>query len=401
MCVVTRTPSEHVATQGASKGDRVVHFEEQGSYLRCPGGDEQHLTWAEVLDGQKDGLQVWKKGRSRRDPYVLLNKKRSETTHFHLLHALSCEMFGDVIQTLKLMLAHKRVTYRHLSLKNTELNGKIMQIEQTCDIKLHGTAFFSVIGKIDGACRKAIENCYTDFQSLVEPILKEETVLELMEYYKTHLPAHYNMMNIMLGYDEKRKLLVNAHLLDQNFYDKKVFYHFLSLSRTKNCHNCTHWALISRGADYGRGITQYSHSSSIYFGDSVAYNTFIVATDKYRVKMIEQIKKVLSRENIFVATMDNNERGYPIKFPRSGSNNKFVKVTGRTFVEAAKTKYNLSEEYKTKVTYTDQKIISAYKMPHFENLINDGTIDYGQMVLTLENPASVTNDRKEVDVTGL
>ena len=99
--------------------------------------------------------------------------------------------------------------------------------------------------------------------------------------------------------------------------------------------------------------------------------------------------------------MDNNQRGYPIKFPRSGSNNKFVKVTGRTFVEAAKTDYNLSEEYKTKVTYTDQKIISAYKMPHFENMIDDGGIDYGDMVLSLENPASVTNDGKEVDVTGL
>ena len=73
--------------------------------------------------------------------------------------------------------------------------------------------------------------------------------------------------------------------------------------------------------------------------------------------MIELIEKILSRDNIFVATMDNNQRGYPIKFPRSGSNNKFVKVTGRTFVEAAKTIYNLSEEYKTKVTYTDKKII--------------------------------------------
>ena len=59
-----------------------------------------------------------------------------------------------------------------------------MQIQQTCEIKLHGKEFFSVIGKIDGACKKAIENCYTDFQSLVEPILNEETVLELMSYYK-------------------------------------------------------------------------------------------------------------------------------------------------------------------------------------------------------------------------
>ena len=133
----------------------------------------------------------------------------------------------------------------------------------------------------------------------------------------------------------------------------------------------------------------------------MVYSTVVAATDDLRVTMIENIKKILSRTNIYVATMDNNQQGYPIKFPRLGSNNEFVKVTRRTFVEAAKTEYNLSEEYKTKVTYRDQKIISAYKMPHFENLINDGTIDRGQMASALENPGLVSYDKKEVDVTDL
>ena len=184
MCVVTRAPSLHVAMQGAMKGDRVFHFGEQGSYLSCPGDEEKHLTWAEVLNGQRDGLQVWKKGSSRRDPYDLLRYKKSETTLYLLLYALSREMYGDIVQTLKLLLAHKRVTYRHLSSKNTELTGKIMQIQSTCDIKLQGNEFYSVIRKIDGACKTGIDNCYTDFQSLVELILNEETVLGLMAFYK-------------------------------------------------------------------------------------------------------------------------------------------------------------------------------------------------------------------------
>ena len=111
ICVVTGTPSHQVATQGTSKGDRVFHFEEQGSLLLCPGGEEKHLAWQEVLDGKKDGLQVWKKGNSRRDPYDLLRYKKSETTLYHLLRVLSCKMFGDAIQTLKLLLVHKRVTF--------------------------------------------------------------------------------------------------------------------------------------------------------------------------------------------------------------------------------------------------------------------------------------------------
>ena len=174
ICVVTRTPSHNFATQGTPKGDRVVHFEEQGSFLQCAGGQEKHLTWSEVLAGQKDGLQVWKKGVSKRDPYTLLRYKKSETTLYHLLHALSCEMFGDVIQTLKLLLAHKRVTFTNISATNSELKGKIMQIEQTCDIKLQGRQFVSVVNKVDDACKKAIDDCYNDFQSLIEPILQEK-----------------------------------------------------------------------------------------------------------------------------------------------------------------------------------------------------------------------------------
>ena len=115
MCTVTCTPSENYARQGTSKGDYVVHFEEQGSYLLCPGGHEKHLAWADVLGGKRAGLQVWKKGISKRDPYDLFSNKRSEKTLYHLLHVLSREMYGDVIQTLKLILAHKPVTSRYLS----------------------------------------------------------------------------------------------------------------------------------------------------------------------------------------------------------------------------------------------------------------------------------------------
>ena len=177
-----------------------------------------------------------------------------------------------------------------------------MQIEHACDIKLHDTAFYSIIGQIGTACKKAIKNCYKEFQSLIDPILKEEMVLQLMRCYKEKLSSHYEMISIMLGYDEKSKLQANAHLVDQNYYVKKVFYHFLPLSWTKNCQNCKYWALISRGAEYGRGITQYSHSCSIYFGNTVAYNTFLCA-DHFRVKMVDEIKSVLSREKIFVATI--------------------------------------------------------------------------------------------------
>ena len=102
-----------------------------------------------------------------------------------------------------------------------------------------------------------------------------------------------------------------------------------------------------------------------------------------------------------VATMDNNQRGYPIKYPRKGYNSNFIKVTGRTFVEATQIEFNLTEEFKCEVEYTDQKIISAMGMPHFEKLVDGGKMDYGEIVNALENPASITNDQMVVDITGM
>ena len=175
----------------------------------------------------------------------------------------------------------------------------------------------------------------------------------------------------------------------------------MSLCRTKNCHNCPHWALTSKLADYGRGITDYSHSSNIFFGNSTSYNHLVTAIQGLSSNTIAARKKRLSKEKILVATMDNNQRGYPIKYPRKGCNSNFIKVTGRTFVEASKIEFNLTEEFKCEVEYTDQKIISAMGMPHFEKLVDGGTMDYGKIVKALENPASITNDQMVVDITGM
>ena len=147
-----------------------------------------------------------------------------------------------------------------------ELIGKVEEFRQLSEIPLTGTKFTSVMERIDAEFKKAIMDCYENFHSFVEPIVSGESTLQMMEYYKKALPNHYNMMKSMLEFDKKESLTENKHLVEQGYYDKRIFYQFLSLCRTKNCHNCPHWALISKLADYGRGITDYSHSSNIFFG---------------------------------------------------------------------------------------------------------------------------------------
>ena len=161
------------------------------------------------------------------------------------------------------------------------------------------------------------------------------------------------MMKSMLQFDKKESLTENKHLVEQGYYDKMIFYQLLSLCRTKNCHNCPHWALTSKLADYGRGITDYSHSSNIFFFNSTSYNHLVTAIQGLSSNTIAARKKRLSKEKILVATMDNNQRGYPIKYPRKGCNNNFTKVTGHTFVETHKIEFNLTVEFKCEVEYTD------------------------------------------------
>ena len=183
-------------------------------------------------------------------------------------------MFGDVCQMYWLVNAYKSSLNIISNSTKKELTGEVEEFKQLSEIPLTGTKFTSVMERINAKFKKAIMDCYENFHSFVEPIVSGESTLQMMEYYKKALPNHYNMMKSMLEFDKKESLTENKHLVEQGYYDKRIFYQFLSLCRTKNCHNCPHWALTSKLADYGRGITDYSHSSNIFFGNSTSYSTF-------------------------------------------------------------------------------------------------------------------------------
>ena len=58
-----------------------------------------------------------------------------------------------------------------------------------------------------------------------------------------------------------------------------------------------------------------------------------------------------------MATMDNNQKGYGVKNPRGGINNKFVCVTGRTFVECVETELGNIEDCHVHISYSNQKFL--------------------------------------------
>ena len=147
----------------------------------------------------------------------------------------------------------------------------------------------------------------------------------------------------------------------------------LAISIQRNAKRMKHWAMISAAANYGRGIGEIVNRRATYLGASTTTQTFLRSVKPYGITMIDNITSTLSRVNKTVWILDNNQRGYPLKFQRFGSSNNFVKVTGRTSKQCTECKTDIGEEY-TKhsvLTYVEQVIVNPINFPVFEKEISD------------------------------
>ena len=102
------------------------------------------------------------------------------------------------------------------------------------------------------------------------------------------------------------------------------------MSRQKNNHKMKHWAMISAGANYGRGIGEIVNRRATYLGASTTTQTFLRTVRPFGDAMIANVTKILEQVDKTVWMLDNNQRSHPLKFQRFGSSNNFVQVTGRT-----------------------------------------------------------------------
>ena len=101
-----------------------------------------------------------------------------------------------------------------------------------------------------------------------------------------------------------------------------------------------------------------------------------------------------------IVTMDNNQKGFPVKNPRYGQNNKFVTVIGRTFVQFKKTIMDDLENHQTVLTFKNQTIVSVLKQPHFERLCCNGVIPIDSISNALATFQDIPSNGMSVDITG-
>ena len=83
------------------------------------------------------------------------------------------------------------------------------------------------------------------------------------------------------------------------------------------------------------------------------------------------VKNVLEKHDFIVATLDNNQKGFPKTFQRYGVSNKFVKVTASFFKLYCPIPTTTPHPESTvNITYVNQPIPSPYGMSSYESLVS-------------------------------
>ena len=285
-----------------------------------------------------------------------------------LLTMLFDESFGDRIQMQLLVIAYYQARNKH---KQQEMNIMFDGVHNLQPVMLHGLSFRAVTEEIDTTFKKALQECYTNFCSITEPILSRTQILHLIKYYKTKMNDHYSLMRQVLGFTLKENKIKNTHLKESGYYDRLIFYQFLQQTRIRNCKHMPYWALVSAADAYAKGSCEKSIRTTIHSGYSTTISTFLRKTSVWREEMPLRMNSLMATNKKIVCCLDNNQKGYPLKFQRNGSSNKFVKVTGtclRQCIQSPIEDHAIIE--RPNLLYINQPIPSPSHMPSFELLID-------------------------------
>ncbi len=219
-------------------GSNIVLFNDKGDEIY-----QLLITWREVYESRIHGIQVWTSINKLRDCKSNFdNVYRNEQRLLKLLHCLYEELYGDSLQLMfllsryyKAMVRNKQATINKLEQQNKEKVEDVPKnIEDSIQV-MGGENFIRVIESVNNEFEKAFEQCFYSFSAITQPLIHGTTLdKKLIKLYKMNASAHYNMMKSVLGFDKRENLQKNKHLLSSQYYDKVLFFNFLSQVRLKN-----------------------------------------------------------------------------------------------------------------------------------------------------------------------
>ena len=328
------------------------------------------IKWSDVLYGRKNGIQIWTHVPQLRDYSNNFKKNQNAITTDEMndvLGYISDEIFMDKLATTNLLLKYYTVDSKR---KSSQTNNNSIVISPSSTINFDRVAYNHVNDIIEDTFYNAIEKCYKSFCKITQPLLSRHDIDKLVSLYKTYLTSHYNLQMEMMGYTQKLQLSRNKHLKDAGYYDRLVFYLYLSQERVRFNQSLTSWGMVTAGAAYAKG--ENSVDNKAFFGNSTTISTFMKKTCLWRETMTESIHNCLRDHDSIVACIDNNQKGFAMKYQRFGNSNRYIKVTGCVIKKFFyySTPIIDNQNY-TAITYYNQNIPSSFRMSKYELI--DGT----------------------------
>ena len=151
-----------------------------------------------------------------------------------------------------------------------EYDVKILSLKQ---VTFNGNDYNTLLQTCDESFEEAIQLCYTDFVVLGGPIVSKDRIDKLVDLFKSIMPHHYTTFYKMLGFDKKDGKTQNLMVAKSGYYDRLVFYNLLAMARQRNNKVMVSWAMISAGANYGRGIGEIVNRRATFLGASSTTRT--------------------------------------------------------------------------------------------------------------------------------
>ena len=128
---------------------------------------------------------------------MFFNYRRNEEFMLKLMTMLFDECYGDHIQVQLLVIAYYQAKNKQ---KQQDMNCLIDTVNNVQPVMLYGLAFHTVTKEIDNTFKKSIQECYSNFCPITEPILSASQVLHLIQFYKSKMNNHYTLMKQVLGH---------------------------------------------------------------------------------------------------------------------------------------------------------------------------------------------------------
>ena len=90
----------------------------------------------------------------------------------------------------------------------------------------------------------------------------------------------------------------------------------------------TFWAIVSAADSYANGGSEKTIYGLVHSGYWTTMFTFLKKTREWREKMPTEMADLFHTKLKVVCCLDNNQKGFALKYQYNGSSNTFIKVTG-------------------------------------------------------------------------